>query len=244
MHKGYEGDDGRNECRHQVVAVVDPWVADGSCVVFDGLNKSHYLVVRESFFAVNFSLHSSGSQHAHCGQLFVAECAGKHVGRVDVEDEMGGTELQEVVVGAFGDFVECEDVASLHGFASLGVVVVDGFYGDALCCVDFVTDASREVGAIHIDYGHREICGLSVACDGGEENKSEYNTQRHDDDVAWIAANASHLAHHNAVYAFVHFLRIAVIPGRSPSMSSRGTTLTSKLLTSYCPKVFVALHVA
>lgn len=94
MELGNEGYDGRDESGHKIDAVVSPGVAYGMGVEFDGHDESHDLLLVVAFFAEDFTLDRTCCQHAHGGELFVAEGACEEVGVVGVEAEMGGAELE------------------------------------------------------------------------------------------------------------------------------------------------------
>ena len=198
MELGDEGYDGRDESGHKIDTVVGPGVANGMGVEFDGHDESHDLLLVVAFFAEYFTLDGTRCQHAHGSQLFVAEGACEEVGVVGVEAEVGGVELEELVVGVGGYFVEGEDFAALHGFAGLGMVVVDGMDMNTLGGVEFVAETAREVAVVHVNHSYRHPLWQPFLHHGGEEEEGEDYAEGEDDEVAGIELDAPQFAEHHS----------------------------------------------
>lgn len=193
-----KGNDGRNECGHEIDAVVGPGVADGMGVEFDRHDESHDLLLVVALFAENLTLDGTGSQHAHSGQLLVAEGACKEVGVVGVKTEMRRVELEKFVVSVGRDFVEGENLTSLHGFSGLGMVVVDGFDMNTLGGIEFVAETAREVAVVHIHHTYRHPLWQPFLHHSGEKDEGKDDTEGEDDEVAGVELDAAQFAEHHS----------------------------------------------
>lgn len=184
MHQGDESHHRRYERRHQVDAVVDPGVADIASLEGHGLYEAHDLVLVEALLPQHLALHGSRGQHAHGGQLLVAQRACQQVGRVVVEHELRRLKLQHLVVCALGYLVEGEDLAPLHGAAGLHVVVVYGVHLHARRGVQLVAYPARQVAPVQVHHAHRQPLRLAGVGHRGKDDKRQHRSQRQNHQVA------------------------------------------------------------
>ena len=111
---------------------------------------------------------------------------------------MGGAELEKLVVGVRRYFVEGENLTALHGFAGLGMVVVNGVDMNTLGGVEFVAETAREVAVVHVNHSYRHPLWQPFLHHGGEEEEGEDYAEGEDDEVAGIELDAPQFAEHHS----------------------------------------------
>ena len=167
----------------QVDGIVQPRVVERMGVDEDGLQERQCLPFGGAFCQQRLLSHGRIGKLGHGEQVLVEQRAGNEIGAVGVERHAGLTARDGFFSRAFGDVVECVDVAALHRLAGFGHVLVMGGDGSLLEGVQVAHDGTGGRGVVHVDHAHRQSGRQSATHQGGKEQVTEQGGDDHAEEV-------------------------------------------------------------
>ena len=211
----------------------------------DGLDAGEDLAFADAPGAQELPLHGAVREVEHRQDVGVGEGASDEIQRIDVIGDMRLPAGLDVVVEAFRDDDEGGQAARLHVAArAVEIVVVDDLA--QLRGVELLAEGPGGGAAVAVHDPDRQVVRQPVLHEGHVEDRVEDHHPHRRQDVDRALAEDADLAADDFpdLSHFCRYIRMALMPGRSPSTSWSGRARTSKVRVSNSPVSRVAFQVA